>query len=72
MVKIEAPEGSIVNPRAPAPTGGRGTTCQRLADLCRREPTTFEELLEVTGIGERKAESFGADVLRALQEFQRR
>jgi N-methylhydantoinase B len=33
VVKIEAPEGSIVNPRAPAPTGGRGTTCQRLADL---------------------------------------
>ena len=33
VVRIEAPEGSIVNPRAPAPTGGRGTTCQRLADL---------------------------------------
>jgi N-methylhydantoinase B len=33
VVKIQAPEGSIVNPRPPAPVGGRGTTCQRLADL---------------------------------------
>ena len=33
VIKIQAPEGSIVNPRPPAPTGGRGTTCQRLADL---------------------------------------
>ena len=33
IVHIVAPEGSIVNPRAPAPVGGRGTTCQRLADL---------------------------------------
>ena len=33
VVRIEAPEGSIVNPRPPAPVGGRGTTCQRLADL---------------------------------------
>jgi len=33
VVKLEAPEGSIVNPRPPAPVGGRGTTCQRLADL---------------------------------------
>jgi len=33
VVRIEAPEGSIVNPRPPAAVGGRGTTCQRLADL---------------------------------------
>ncbi len=33
VVKIVAPEGSIVNPRPPAAVGGRGTTCQRLADL---------------------------------------
>jgi hypothetical protein len=33
VVKLVAPEGSIVNPRPPAPVGGRGTTCQRLADL---------------------------------------
>jgi N-methylhydantoinase B len=33
VVRIEAPAGSIVNPLPPAPVGGRGTTCQRLADL---------------------------------------
>jgi N-methylhydantoinase B len=33
VVRLEAPEGSIVNPLPPAPVGGRGTTCQRLADL---------------------------------------
>lgn len=33
VVKMVAPEGSIVNPRPPAAVGGRGTTCQRLADL---------------------------------------
>jgi len=33
VVRIEAPEGSIVNPLPPAAVGGRGTTCQRLADL---------------------------------------
>lgn len=33
VVKIHAPEGSIVNPKPPAAVGGRGTTCQRLADL---------------------------------------
>src|SRR6185503_14061010 len=33
VVKLVAPEGSIVNPLPPAPVGGRGTTCQRLADL---------------------------------------
>jgi N-methylhydantoinase B len=33
VVKIQAPLGSIVNPQPPAPVGGRGTTCQRLADL---------------------------------------
>jgi ATP-dependent DNA helicase RecQ len=43
-----------------------------LADLCRREPSTFEELLEVTGIGERKAQSFGKEILMALHEFATR
>jgi N-methylhydantoinase B len=33
VVKIVAPLGSIVNPLPPAPVGGRGTTCQRLADM---------------------------------------
>lgn len=33
VVKLVAPEGSILNPKPPAAVGGRGTTCQRLADL---------------------------------------
>ena len=33
VVSLVAPLGSIVNPLPPAPVGGRGTTCQRLADL---------------------------------------
>ena len=33
VVQLVAPVGSIVNPLPPAPVGGRGTTCQRLADL---------------------------------------
>jgi N-methylhydantoinase B len=33
VVKLIAPAGSIVNPLPPAPVGGRGTTCQRIADL---------------------------------------
>jgi N-methylhydantoinase B len=33
VVKLVAPLGSIVNPLPPAPVGGRGTTCQRIADL---------------------------------------
>ena len=40
-----------------------------LADLCAREPSTFEELTEVSGIGERKAQSFGKEILTALQDF---
>ena len=33
VIKLVAPLGSIVNPLPPAPVGGRGTTCQRIADL---------------------------------------
>lgn len=40
-----------------------------LADLCVREPSTFEELTEVSGIGERKAQSFGKEILTALHDF---
>jgi len=43
-----------------------------LADLCRREPATLEDLLDVTGIGERKAQSFGREILNALSEFGER
>ncbi len=40
-----------------------------LADLCRKEPSTLDDLLEVVGIGERKAQSFGKQILNALHEF---
>jgi ATP-dependent DNA helicase RecQ len=40
-----------------------------LADLCRREPSNVTELMEVIGIGERKAESFGHEILSALHQF---
>jgi N-methylhydantoinase B len=33
VVHLVAPKGSIVNPLPPAAVGGRGTTCQRLADM---------------------------------------
>ena len=41
-----------------------------LLDLCRREPRDVSELLHVTGIGERKAETYGAEILKALAEFR--
>jgi ATP-dependent DNA helicase RecQ len=43
-----------------------------LADLCRKEPATLDDLLEVTGIGERKAQSFGREILDALSKFSAR
>jgi len=41
-----------------------------LADLCRREPDTIDQLLAVNGIGEKKAQSFGSDILAELQKFR--
>jgi ATP-dependent DNA helicase RecQ len=43
-----------------------------LLDLCRREPRDVSELLHVTGIGERKAETYGTEILKALAEFRNR
>jgi ATP-dependent DNA helicase RecQ len=40
-----------------------------LADLCRKEPYNMEDLLEVTGIGEKKAQSFGKEILSAMNDF---
>jgi ATP-dependent DNA helicase RecQ len=40
-----------------------------LDDLCRRRPSTREELLRVFGIGERKAELYGTEILAALKRF---
>jgi len=40
-----------------------------LEELCRRRPATEAELMQVSGIGERKAEMYGAELLRALRDF---
>jgi ATP-dependent DNA helicase RecQ len=40
-----------------------------LEELCRRRPGTIAELMQVSGIGERKAEVYGAELLQALRNF---
>lgn len=41
-----------------------------LRGLCRQRPATRENLLEVSGIGERKADEFGEAFLKAISEFE--
>lgn len=41
-----------------------------LRGLCRQRPATREELLEVSGVGERKADEFGEAFLKAISEFE--
>ncbi len=40
-----------------------------LEEICHRKPRFFAELLQITGIGERKAEMFGQKLLDALSQF---
>jgi ATP-dependent DNA helicase RecQ len=40
-----------------------------LEELCRRRPKSLAELQEVPGIGERKADVFGTDIIEALRNF---
>jgi ATP-dependent DNA helicase RecQ len=40
-----------------------------LEELCRRRPSNFAELKEVPGIGEKKADVYGAEILQALRNF---
>ena len=40
-----------------------------LEELCRRRPASFAELKQVPGIGEKKADVYGADILQALRNF---
>jgi ATP-dependent DNA helicase RecQ len=40
-----------------------------LEDLCRRRPTSMKELLHVSGIGELKAQKYGAQILDAMKRF---
>jgi ATP-dependent DNA helicase RecQ len=41
-----------------------------LDEICRRGPQSITDLLQITGIGERKAEMFGQQVLEALSRFR--
>jgi ATP-dependent DNA helicase RecQ len=41
-----------------------------LEEICRRQPKYFAELLEIPGIGERKAELYGQEILDALEKFR--
>lgn len=41
-----------------------------LRGLCRQRPTTRDELLAVSGIGERKADEFGGAFLKAITSFE--
>jgi ATP-dependent DNA helicase RecQ len=40
-----------------------------LEELCRRRPRTIAELMQVSGIGERKADMYGGELLQALRNF---
>ena len=41
-----------------------------LEEICRRPPKLLAELLEIPGIGERKAEVYGEAILNALEKFR--
>jgi ATP-dependent DNA helicase RecQ len=41
-----------------------------LDEICRIRPSSMAELMSITGIGERKAELYGAEILAALQRYQ--
>jgi ATP-dependent DNA helicase RecQ len=42
-----------------------------LEDLCRKKPSNRQELLGVTGIGERKAELYGSQILATFEAFRK-
>ena len=42
-----------------------------LEEICRRRPKTLAELMKVAGIGERKADVYGAEILQALRNFSK-
>ncbi|HEY1656858.1 MAG TPA: RecQ family ATP-dependent DNA helicase [Candidatus Sulfotelmatobacter sp.] len=41
-----------------------------LDEICRRQPKSITELLGVPGIGEKKAETYGREILAALERFR--
>ena len=40
-----------------------------LEELCRQRPKNLAQLMQVTGIGERKADVYGTEILQALRNF---
>ena len=40
-----------------------------LEELCRQRPTNFVQLKQIPGIGEKKADGYGAEILQALRNF---
>ncbi len=40
-----------------------------LEELCRRRPANFADLKQVPGIGEKKADVYGAEILQALRNY---
>ena len=40
-----------------------------LDEICRENPSSIAELLNITGIGERKAQTYGQQILAALREY---
>lgn len=42
-----------------------------LEDLCRKRPSNLRELLQVFGIGERKAELYGSEIFGAFEAFDK-
>jgi ATP-dependent DNA helicase RecQ len=41
-----------------------------LDEICRLQPTSISGLLTITGIGERKADLYGQDILSALRQYR--
>ncbi len=41
-----------------------------LEELCRRHPANITQLKQVPGIGEKKADAYGAEILQALRNFR--
>jgi ATP-dependent DNA helicase RecQ len=41
-----------------------------LDEICRLQPTSIRELLNITGIGERKADLYGQAILSALRQYR--
>jgi ATP-dependent DNA helicase RecQ len=41
-----------------------------LEEICHRQPKFFAELRQIPGIGERKAETYGTQILGALERFR--